>query len=201
MTLYRKPVTPLPIKLITTLKYCTSFAISASPNMSTYIFNAGSIWDPDFTAIGNQPRGRDQLFTMYDHAVVIGSKATLHAIQDPNVATNISLAGIALKDSGTPSTSNEFYTEGTECKWGLLGIRDGVDKVFTMNYSPKKFLGISHPLSASELKNSAASGPAESAYYHILNGQVDGTQGGNLVCYIEIDYTCAFIEPKQPPQS
>lgn len=60
--------TVLPQQLFTTLAYQDTVTLSMISNASDYhVFRMNSLFDTDFTATGHQPRGFDQLATVYRH--------------------------------------------------------------------------------------------------------------------------------------
>lgn len=76
-------------------------------------------------------------------------------------------------------------------------VGDGTRTTLWNRFSAKKFLGISHPLSADELRGNAASSPTEGAYYHLIaSGLPTTADGPSVVALVEIWYTAVFTEPK-----
>lgn len=190
---------PLPLKMITKMKYNDTYNLSSGPSTAVRVFNAGSVFDPDTTGIGHQPRAFDQLMPLYDHFVVIGSKCKVTFCHDAS-SNNNSIVGITLKDSAVVYSAINDYMEGTKDKHRILNLRDQPETV-VQTYSPKKFLGVSHPLSSEELKGTIAASPTESAYFHVYNGPLSSGTSGLVQFNLDIEYIVAFIEPKQPSQS
>ncbi len=191
---------PLPKKMITKLKYNDTYNLSSGVTAAVRVFNAGSVYDPYQTGVGHQPRGFDQLMPLYDHFVVIGAKCVVSFSHDPTSSNN-SLVGISLRDSPTVSTAVNDYMEGTQDVHRMIPISRPTSVTISQKYSPKKFLGISHPLSAGELKGTVGSDPSESAYFHVYNAPVSGGTSGVMQTNVDIEYIVAFIEPRQPSQS
>lgn len=200
---------PMPNKFATKLRYAESFSLNppAGGLVGTYIFSANGLYDPNVTGVGHQPRGFDQIMTMYDHATVIGSKITVHFTTAGLVGVSGPLTvGIALKDGTTAASSKNDYMEGRNVRSGILRRNATTDDCFSITlskaFSARKFLGISKPMSSSILRNTTSANPAEQAYYHLFAQVLTGaTDSASIDCQVVIDYLVVFTEPKQPPQS
>ena len=60
--------------MVVNLKYHDAFLLQSTVGVpALYQFRANSAFDPNITAIGHQPRGLDQWFTLYNRARVIKS--------------------------------------------------------------------------------------------------------------------------------
>lgn len=196
--------TPMMSKFATKLKYVDP-SISLDPGVgatcAVQVFAGNGLYDPNITLTGHQPRGFDQLMAMYDHAVCIGSKIKVIAY---NEETNVSvICGIAVMDSATTSADVNDYLESGRVMYKVISkISNGDPTTLYARGSPKRNLGISHPLSSSELKTSAASNPSEMFYYHVFVAPQDGsTNAGITTITAEIEYLTVFIEPKTPSAS
>lgn len=82
---------PLPARFITKHKYSTPFTLNAL-NSYQYKFNLNSLYDPDYTGVGHQPYGRDQLAALYNRYRVIKTSWVINGIQTDSPGTNIRLA-------------------------------------------------------------------------------------------------------------
>lgn len=192
---------PMPLKFATKLRYVENFTINpgAAGTTGTYVMDAGSVYDPNVTSTGHQPRGFDQLMAMYDHFVVIGSKCTATITINASDNNN-QICGLALRDGPTVDTDPNDYLEGGTVRSGHL-TNERKTRVFTLGYSPKRFLGRSKPLADPDLKGSTSSNPTESAYYHIFSAGLNATDPSALDVTVVIDYLVVFIEPKDVAQS
>lgn len=75
-------------RFITRLKYCDSGTISPTiAGSDTDLFNLNSIYDPDRTHAGHQPKGRDQLSVLYQRYRVFAAswKVQFHKVLDEDV--------------------------------------------------------------------------------------------------------------------
>lgn len=193
---------PFPNKFITRLRYQQQIQIDAgAASTGFYTFRASSVYDPDLTGIGHQPRYYDEIQPLYDHFVVLGSKITATANNSQNEACNF---GIQRNDNGIAPTSwnnvienrNSVYTVCNEQTAG------GNTKRLSLTYSPKKFLGRSKPMADPDLKGSISSNPNENAYFSVLVAPFNEANDlGAIIVSVTIDYLVAFIEPKRVGQS
>lgn len=208
----RLPTAMLPWKYATRLKYETHGVITfpASGTMGVWVIRANSLFDPDYTFIGHQPRGFDQFSTLYNHYVVIG--ATIRVTFIPRGLTSTDTkeenmyVGIACKDDPSAvgiSTAND-YIEGRKVVYRTI-INNSVQQrspTLTMSVNPNKFLGISKPLSSYLVRCTTLANPVDGVFFHIFAEPLDSSaQPDPIRCQITVRYTCVFTEPKQPGQS
>ncbi len=182
----------------TTLKYNDVQTLNPGGAVpSLIVIRANDLFDPRDALGGHQPRGFDQIMTMYDHFTVIGSKITC-LFMSTTLAAETPLCGICLLDSSPPAARNTYLESSTNTsKYLVQG--SGATQV-TLKFSTKHFLGRSHPLSDPDLKGNIAGEPAELAFFHIW---ADGLGADTSVINIaySIDYIVVFTEPVVPGQS
>lgn len=199
---------PMPNRFASKLRY-VSYA-NLDPGLAgiagVQIVNAMGCYDPDITGVGHQPRGFDQLMTMYDHYTVIGSRITVEFVQKLAGSYNAMSIGIACKDDSVALTDVNDYLEGRNVVSTVLPPSASAEpsriRVLSKSFSTKKFMGISHPMSSSNCRGSATTNPADSGYFHIFAAPLNTTsdQAAITVQY-RIDFLVIFTEPKQPAQS
>lgn len=190
---------PLSLTQKTTLRYDDMYTITSGGVIgSSLVFSLNGLHDPDFTGAGHQPRGYDQILTMYDHYVVIGAKVDIQfSNPDPNRGMT---CWAIIADNSTAVTS---YVDALEWSTGRnvqLGARDGdgAQKKISFNINPNKFLGRSHPLSDPQLKGSSGTNPAEEAFLKMGHIAADLATPNTVNITLGITYTVIFLEPKQP---
>lgn len=200
---YKIMRSPMSSKFVTTLKYQDNISLipSVADTAAFHVFSASSLYDPNITGAGHQPRGYDQIMTMYDHYVVIGSRCKIQFCSDATSSVD-NIVALALRDSSTVSGVMNNYLEGGYVVNTIADARMTSGKTLTLGYSPKKFLGRSHPLSDSQLKGAIASSPLENAFFHIITSNLPPSYIGGAISFnVSLEYIVAFIEPKVPPQS
>lgn len=113
-------------KLFVKLTYYDDVILSAT-NTATYaeyIFSQNSIYDPDITGTGHQPRGRDQYTALYENYLV---------------------HGCTYKFTLRPSTNEGLSTTAGPFSWGLVVGPENLDLSFSsitdmMEYPRNKFM-------------------------------------------------------------
>lgn len=206
--MYRAMRAPLPNKLFSKLKYADR-TVTVNPTstiMDVHVFSANGLYDPDITGVGHQPRGFDQLMTMYDHYTVVGAKITVSFL--PTLASSVNqnaVVGIALKDSPSFPTDANEYLEGRNVAFRYISNTSGSVSApvrVTKNCSVSKFLGIKGLMSSSIARGTVSTNPTEQVYFHIFCDNVDNSSELNVMnASVYIEYMVVFTEPKQPTQS
>lgn len=191
--------TPLPTKLKAKLRYFDfpTMNIGLGGAAATQVYNANGMYDPDYSGAGGQPRGFDQLMSLYDHFVVIGSKITVQVATGAGIGPVMCV--LDLKDTNA-ADANIVASMESSYATNKLHSPAGNTSVLVQTFSPK-FLGRSHPLSDPDLKGSDSANPAEAAYYHLVMASIAGVDETAVYPSVVIEYTCIFIEPKRPSAS
>lgn len=199
---------PMPNRFATKLRYVGSAQLNPAVGLpAVHVVNAIGCFDPDVTAAGHQPRGFDQLMTMYDHYTVIGSKITVDFCNTANSAGEASTIGIAVKDTATAYTDANNYLEGRNIISTVLPSANtgGPAPMRTLHkaMSTRKFLGVSKPLSSDTIRGDVTANPTDSSYFHIFI-QALANVAADLPSYaiqFRVEYLVVFTEPVQPAQS
>lgn len=190
---------PLPNMLASKMRYVENISINPGFGLAgVYVVSANGMYDPNFTGTGHQPRGFDQIMSMYDHYTVIGSKIVVEFTPTGNYNSTIF---VSLKDSVTGLTAND-YLEGRNVSSAVLQpTGNGHVKTLSKTFSARKFLGVSHPMSSSLLRGSDTSNPSEQAYYHIGIKALQAVDESEVQINFRVEYLVIYTEPKQPTQS
>jgi hypothetical protein len=196
-------ISPLPHTLRTKLKYAEHVVITGTSGaLGLYVFNASSLYDPNYTGTGHQPRGFDQLMPLYDHFVVTKSRAKVQFVP---TSTSATMAGIAVSATVNNQGDWDDYAEGPYSVCGALdaAVTSGGLRVLQLDisYDAKKNLGIPDPLTADKLQGTISANPVDNAFYHIFIQHAGETNSVSCNVLVEIEYECAFIEPLNPAQS
>lgn len=201
----RKPLqTLMPKTFIRKLKYAAvpKLLTTNLQGIAYYTFSANGLFDPDISGAGHQPRGFDQLMTLYDHYTVLGCKITAK-FQTPSSDVNDFICGIALADNASFSISQprDFLENSYGNSKPLNGGAGAMSTTVTKYVSIRKFLGRSKPLSDPQLKGDNTSNPTEQAY--IACWVIDTGLVGLLNAYVQatLEYIVVFHEPRLPPIS
>lgn len=209
------PLGGFPEKKTVRLKYVDFISLDSSAlgsaTPTVHHFRANSLYDPDYSSTGHQPRGFDEHALLYDHYTVIGSKMKVIFESDVD---NTSNAGqycfLVLQDTAATPGSLIDIMEGGQGKT-KIGYRPfnndtGKSVTLTTNYSPKKMFGL--PKSASvltmdELTPQCGADPLEDAIYTIgvMCERTTSTNPARIVARVEIEYIAVFSEKKPQQQS
>lgn len=198
---------PIPNRFATKLRYVefTTINPGVAGIAGVHVVKANGMYDPNQTGVGHQPRGFDQLMSMYDHFTVVGARISVQFSTYANSAYSPLNVGIALKDSNSAYTDANDYLEGRNVVSRMIGATTtqsaGGISSLSKSFSTRKFLGRSKPLSDPELKGSTVTDPAELAYFHIFAAPMDTSDVDPVTISYRIDYLCVLTEPKQPAQS
>lgn len=167
---------------------------------SEYVFRLNSLYDPDYTNIGHQPMGFDQIMPMYNHYTVIGIKATIiWSNHDPNY-NQIVVAQV--RDVGFANTNIPEIIENGNVNWSIIAPKQGgpTVKKMVLNISPSKFFGkqvTKDLIYAGDVTNN----PSEQLYLHLVGGPMDTVDASPIHISILLEYTSMLTEPKQLGQS
>lgn len=187
----------IPTSQKVTLRYAQKFAINSALGLAgSQVFRANSLFDPDFSGSGHQPRGFDQLMTMYDHYQVVGGQCKIMTAQ-PDISA---VVGISLRDTNAAVSAyiDYFETNPNNLVMGVCGY-GGEPFHLTSSYSQKKFFG--NGKLEEQFEGSVAANASEGAFYHVFQTAVNDVSPCVLYYTVVIDYIAIFTEPKQPPQS
>lgn len=196
----------MPNKLATKLRYVGQSTINPTTGgvAGVYVLNAIGLFDPDISGTGHQPRGFDELMTMYNHYQVVGGKVTV-TFAHQNNATNVNqYVGIALKDGITPYTNPNDYLEGRNVVSTVLPANTTQPHTRTLSktFSLRKFFGVTKPLSSNQWRGNESTNPNDGAYYHLFVAPVLGaTDEPAITATWRMEFFTVFTEPKNPLQS
>lgn len=193
----------MPMVRRTKHRYVANISITSSTGLLSFnLFRANSLFDPEYTNIGHQPMGFDQMAALYNHYCVIGSRITLKAM--PNQATDVNTAvfGVYISDDTTIPYTN--YSGFMEAKRGtyktLVNQRNQVS--LSTNFSTKKFFNASDVKDIEYLWGTPGTNPAEEAYFCIWYQNLENpgeTSTHNFL--VTVDYIAEWKEPKDLAQS
>lgn len=197
---YLGPLTP---QIKTDLLYAERFDLNAGVAglAAVRVFSANGLYDPDITGIGHQPRGFDQIMALYDHYVVIASKITV-VFGATNGEVYDQVGCITVLDTTSTSTNHLDYSERPISMIGAVPSGPSAAmKTMSLGVNPNAFLGRSKPLADSFLKGDNANNPVEGAFWHVACWPIQSVDLAVTNCYVRIEYTAVFIEPKNVSSS
>lgn len=182
-------------------KYTENASVSnASINGSVQFWSCNGMYDPTSAVGGHQPYYFDQMSALYNHYVVIGSKATFWiSAGNGNVVPIQYNVGID-DDTTIPTNGPVYLAETTDGNYGHV-IPNTNTTVVTQTWSAKKYFG-KDPLDNTELQGTGSSNPTEQSWYYITVQPLNGTSTGQEVWItIQIEYIAIWKELKTLPAS
>lgn len=197
----------LPVKWACKLKYADAFAIN--PGLAAagvYSFRANDLFDPNYTSIGHQPHGFDQLMNLYNHFTVIGAKIRFRVSVPSNNDVPFIMA-IHLDDdiAVTEAANITALMEQSRTRRKIISKPSnatGNELQITHSFSAKKFFSLKAITGEADYNGDASAGPAEQAYFHCMIMPMDATTDlSSYSCFVEIEYLAVFTEPKDLLQS
>jgi len=189
------------------LRYIDSFSLNPlAATLSTYVFRANSVFDPNLTGVGHQPSNFDMWANLYNHYMVIGSKITATFNLDTTALGGGFVYGINLADDTTFTTDPTTMMEQglTRYKISDFIIGNGKSPTAKCGFSCKKFFNIANPLdNISRVGASVAANPNDTANFVVFAGPTpsNATDLSNIAVTVLIDFIVIFSEPKELPLS
>lgn len=166
-------------------------AVTADIAYQAY-FSACSLYDPDRTGVGHQPKNFDQMAQYYQHYTVLGAKLSIRGINAGG--TDVPMMVFAIKtDSIAPSNlaSKNQLLEAAGSKYMYLG-KDGKDSHLTSTYSKKKTWGKS---ATDKLTATTTASPADEIFWQVSAINTKSGQIPDVVpIIVTIEYIALFTE-------
>lgn len=185
------------------LKYADIITMNAGSGLvATHFFRANSIYQPDVSGGGSshQPMGTDQLFAIYNHALVTHAKikATFMYSSDADtrpmwccIRTDSTSADLISSITTAIENNRSNFMHYANAKTGLGPV------VATVNNSVniKKFFNVTDIKdNQSKLAHQITSNPSDEVYFQVACSTY-GYDPSACNVLIEIDYTVIMSEP------
>lgn len=105
------------------LKYCDRETMSSSTTDDIQVWRLNSLYDPDKTHTGGQPRGMDEIEQLYDRYRVVACKYLVEVIPNTNTGTGIFSQAIISNDGDITDVYD--VREAKSSKTILMGHANG----------------------------------------------------------------------------
>lgn len=195
-----------PSNRVVKLKYVETFTIDvpAATAFNEYVFSANSIFDPNVTAAGHQPYGRDQWLLFYKQYVVLGSKISVQGIVE--TSSNSAIYGVKCTDlatTGHTTIAGLMEAPGISYRFIQTAVNGNVPRPAVAHFSAKKWFNVSDVKdNKTRIGAAMTASPAEQAYFTVFLGPHDGTTDIPAYRFVAtIQYIVLLSEPKELPQS
>lgn len=166
----------------------------------TQVYSLTSLFDPNYTGVGHQPLGFDNIMPMYDHYTVIGARVKVTA---SNLDRDPQYIVLQIKDGISLSTNLSAMIENGRTNFKTLGGNETASstQTLTANFSAKQFFS-RNPMASDKQQGTVSSSPLENAFLHITVAPTTIGENTTKVVYsIIIEYIAMLTEPKQLGQS
>lgn len=209
----RVSINGFPNRYAAKLKYTAFVTLDMSSITSgvgvQHRFRANSLFDPDFDGLGRQPRGFDQLASIYDHYTVIGSKLVVSFNQDTDTIQNTGVYCFCnLQDTAQalPSLVDMAEARKSNLKYMPRWTQGSKPATLVETYSPHRMFGIPKKdsiISNSRLTAQVLSNPLEDAIYAVgcVCQRSTTTDPSPIVARVDISFMCIFTELRPITQS
>lgn len=196
-------ILPLRNAFNTTLKYVSFGTLDAGAGLaSTLVFSANSLFDPDVTAAGHQPRGFDQLTPMYEFYLVNKCTAYVQFCAGPTATGQPMTVCLSLSDQSAPYSSSIFdYTEQPSAVYCLMpGDASGAGSL-KLAVEPPKYNNYDSEDGA--VKAYVNTSPTAQVYFHLSQCSTDlaAENPGPMSYIITLVYEATFSAIKMPSAS
>lgn len=166
---------------------------------AVYLFSTNGLYDPNITGTGHQPRGFDQMMSLYDHYFV--DEAVIEVWAMGTETSSGYILSCAVKDGTSTITRRNVMEETVSNHVASSGYNGGPATAYLrLAVKPYQYLGLS--MNEAELKGSNVANPSEQAIFSLtampINPAIDISE---LRCVVKITYKARFIEPKTPGES
>lgn len=185
----------------TTFKWCQQTSINPGIGaIADKVFRANDLYDPDYTGVGHQPYGFDQLMTLYSHYTVLGSKIKVVFMNASGYKMGYNVKVDAWFTHGATALDNLFEQKGgVHCLSGPDNSGGYRDKTLTNRVNVSEFFGLTpRTLLASSVHRGTAGGSATEGVFYIVSGAAIDTLADPGITYmmVEIEYDAVLSEPK-----
>ena len=188
----------LRVKQNCVLRYHETFAINPGIGgvPGTYSFRSNSCFDPNFTGVGHQPRGFDQIMTMYQFLAV--REAQIEIWFQPADGAPVILS---LQSDGTvPGASRDNMMEGRVAVYKAAGgISSTGPGYISLRAKPWELAGTK--LSETDYRHPSTGNPVVSQFFNVFGMPLEQSDSGEIKCVARITYHCQVTEPIQPTSS
>jgi hypothetical protein len=179
------------------LKYNAVHTLTPSAGLaSDYVYNLNSIFDPDVTGVGHQPRGRDNWAVFYNRYRVDSCKVTMYCTR--------SSGGTVTILGNNQSTSITDVAEPLETPIGITGAHspNGSSLKLVKTFNLADLNGVTRSVYETDDRYQAlmSASPSEVLCLHMVWIDTALSTGSAFVS-IELDYFVTLFDPIQQAQS
>lgn len=184
-----------PARTTKRLRYSTNTGgLTSASGVTSYVFSANGLYDPDITSIGHQPMGFDQMMVSYEHYTVIYAQMTATF---KNTSATFCSIGLSVQPSPTPISTIDTLLEYGALEKDILEYKgvSGSVKTLTTRCDLRKINGRNNIVDDTDLQGSSGANPLEQTYFMVSIWDAGGSTVTAQVDVV-IDFTAVFMEPR-----
>ena len=188
---------------IVKLKYHAAANLSVTAGAMTYqTFRLNSIYDPDLTGVGGQPRYYDQLLSAtgpYLRYRVIGCKVKIQFVNDNTAAGALGYVGMYARDSTAAAISSTDLTGLTELpntKYTVLGTMNSSKGIIPMKayWNIAKVMGIQDIADSEDAEGAYNGNPTDSVLLDVYYYPLDGATTTSIYALVDLEYIVQLMD-------
>lgn len=178
-----------PDQMIVTMRYCERInLVDGFVKFGQYKFRAGSIFDPNQTAVGHQPMGHDEWATLYQQYRVIGSSCEVLAVNAD--ATEGAYICIVPSEGTTSYTDISTMIESPYAVYSQSGLEAATNGTRLKNpyMTTVKFKGDKAAMFDKDFAANMGTNPVSDWYWHIGVENAKGSANHDVDLLVIIEY-------------
>lgn len=193
---------PFGEKFYTKLRYNEAHKFAAQSNLNfatSYKYRLNGLFDPNFTGLGHQPMGYDELTTIYKKATVVGAKITVAFITD---STEPCVCGIRCVEGTEAAIADKKKAiENGDSRWRYMNTAEGGRNVqkFSRTVNIKKHFGLANIVGNDDFTLATNANPdaTNTLFAELWVAPIDPAAAhGIVLADTTIEYAVVFTEPK-----
>lgn len=171
--------------------------------MQFYNFRVTSFFDPDFSGIGHQPLGFDQLAALHERYIVTGVKYKVTFTS--RSTTNNGLVGVSINDKEVPTTTFRNLIEQGQGEYQVISIQPSstATRTFVGYINPAKVMGQTYQEYITDGNNQADvnNNPVDNVWFSIFTSDIASGTGPTLDVQIQLQMFGMFLGSAQTVES
>lgn len=191
-----RSIFPIPGRLSTTLYYADSFTVGTGALGAYFeqLMRLNSLFDPDLSFTGHQPRGFDQMAAFYNRYVVWGVDVEIDCLGLTALAPGfvvVFASNDTTSASSTASAAELPYSQRVIGSTSFPGKIQLSIPLYELNQVSKQVY-----LTDDRYQSLTSTNPSELLILHLGVDSPNGTANNNLVG-VKLSFRCEFFDPIQ----